>query len=157
LTCFTLVQLTHINEYRQTRLQGDLIVLGQMPALDPSTPHPQIRSTTSSPPAPSSPTSASPSSTFLPPTTFHARYAFSQALARSTALSALETSLDTYLSSTALEPAFLSSTGKPGLSTLDLAKKVGELLKFRQNLILNEENYEDVPDFYWAEASLERA
>lgn len=94
-------------------------------------------------------------SAFLPPDTFHARYAFSQALARSTSLSALETALDSYLSSVSELPDTLSSTGKPGLSRKELIKKLGELLKFRQGLNLNRENFEDIPDFYWAEASLE--
>jgi Uncharacterised ACR, YagE family COG1723 len=84
-----------------------------------------------------------------------ARYAFSQALARSTALSALEISLDRYLSSVALLPHSLSKTGKPGLGRKALIKKLGELMKFRQGLNLNRENFSDTPDFYWAEPELE--
>jgi required for meiotic nuclear division protein 1 len=109
-----------------------------MPTLDASTPVPQ-------------PDKAA----ILPPDTFHARYAFSHALARSTSLSALEGSLDNYLSSVSELPDTLSSTGKPGLSRIELIKKLGELLKFRQGINLNRENFGDVPDFYWAEASLE--
>jgi required for meiotic nuclear division protein 1 len=126
--------------HRPTRLQGDLIVLGQMPELDASTPIPQAAT-----------------AAYLPPESFHARYAFSHALARSTSLSALESSLDNYLSSVSELPDTLSSTGKPGLTRIELIKKLGELLKFRQGLNLNRENFEDVPDFYWAEASLESA
>lgn len=87
--------------------------------------------------------------------TFPARYAYSQALARSTSLSALETSLEKYLSSVALLPDTLRSTGKPGLSRKLLIKKLGELLKFRQGLNLNRESFADTPDFYWTESTLE--
>jgi uncharacterized Rmd1/YagE family protein len=97
----------------------------------------------------------------LPPTAFPeetllARYAYSQALSRSTALSALEVSLDDYLTSMALLPHSLEKTGKPGMGRKALIKKLGELMKFRQGLNLNRENYSDVPDFYWAEPELER-
>jgi required for meiotic nuclear division protein 1 len=96
----------------------------------------------------------------LPPTAFPddtllARYAFSQALSRSTALSALEESLDNYLSSVALLPHSLEKTGKPGLRRKALIKKLGELMKFRQGLNLNRENFSDTPDFYWGEPELE--
>jgi uncharacterized Rmd1/YagE family protein len=93
----------------------------------------------------------------LPEETLLARYAYSQALSRSTALSALEVSLDDYLTSMALLPHALSKTGKPGMGRTALIKKLGELMKFRQGLNLNRENFSDVPDFYWAEPELERA
>ncbi|KAF7312253.1 DUF155 domain-containing protein [Mycena indigotica] len=92
----------------------------------------------------------------FPPETLFARYAFSQALSRSTALSALEVSLDEYLSSMALLPHSLAQTGKPQMSRLALVKKLGELMKFRQGLNLNHENFSDVPDFYWTEPELEK-
>jgi len=95
-------------------------------------------------------------STLFPQETLLARYAFSQALSRSTALSALEVSLDDYLSSMALLPHSLEKTGKPGLGRTALIKKLGELMKFRQGLNLNRENFSDTPDFYWAEPELER-
>lgn len=91
----------------------------------------------------------------LPADTFGARYAFSQAVARSTALSALEGALETYLSSVAALPQTLSATGQPGLSRRHLVVKLGELLRFRQGLNLNRENFADTPDFYWAEPVLE--
>lgn len=91
----------------------------------------------------------------LPQETLLARYAFSQALSRSTALSALEVSLEGYLSSVSLLPDSLQRTGKPGLGRRALIKKLGELLKFRQGLNLNRENFSDTPDFYWAEPELE--
>ncbi|KAH9935253.1 hypothetical protein B0H21DRAFT_759241 [Amylocystis lapponica] len=121
-----------------TRLQGDLILLGRSPPLSseggmPSDLPPSV----------------------LPQETLLARYAFSQALSRSTALSALEVSLDGYLSSVALLPDSLQRTGKPGLGRVALVKKLGELLKFRQGLNLNKENFSDTPDFYWAEPVLE--
>lgn len=92
----------------------------------------------------------------FPQETLLARYAFSQALSRSTALSALEVSLDDYLTSMASLPHSLVKTGKPGLNRTALIKKLGELMKFRQGLNLNRENFIDVPNFYWAEPELER-
>lgn len=91
----------------------------------------------------------------LPRETLLARYAFSQALSRSTALSGLETSLERYLSSVSLLPQALQKTGKPGLGRRALVMKLGELLRFRQGLNLNRENFSDTPDFYWSEPVLE--
>ena len=93
----------------------------------------------------------------LPAETLLARYAFSQALSRSTALSALEASLDEYLSSMALLPHKLATTGRPGMGRTQLIKKLGELMKFRQLLNLTRENFSEVPDFYWEEPGLEGA
>lgn len=124
--------------HRNTRLQGDLIILGQAPPPESDTPLP-----------------ADISSATFPTDTLLARYAYSQALARSTALSGLEVSLERYLSSMALLPDTLVRTGKPGLGRVALVKKLGELLKFRQGLNLNRENFYDTPDFYWAEPVLE--
>ncbi|KAJ7126975.1 cytoplasmic protein [Mycena epipterygia] len=127
-----------VDSIETTRLQGDLIILGKSPPLN------EI-----SPPA------KYPSMVF-PEDTLFARYAFSQALSRSTALSALEVALDEYLSSMALLPHSLAKTGKPGMGRTALVKKLGELMKFRQGLNLNRENFSDVPDFYWTEPELER-
>ena len=96
-----------------------------------------------------------PVSPALPADTLLARYAFSQALSRSTALSALEESLEDYLSSVALLPHSLEKTGRPGLSREALIKKLGVLMKFRQGLNLNRENFSDTPDLYWTEPELE--
>jgi hypothetical protein len=123
---------------RKTRLQGDLIILGSVPPL--SDEHK----------LPSNATTA-----VFPTDTLLARYAFSQALARSTALSAIEVSLDDFLSSVAQLPHSLAQTGKPDLSRKELIKKLGLLMKFRQGLNLNRENFSDTPDFYWAEPVLE--
>ncbi|KAJ3864126.1 hypothetical protein EV359DRAFT_41744 [Lentinula novae-zelandiae] len=118
---------------------GDLIILGKTTPLD----------------------TKDASLSILPPTVFprdtlYARYAFSQALSRSTALSGLEVSLDDYLSSMTHLPHALEETGKPGMSRKALIKKLGELMKFRQGLNLNRENFSDIPDFYWTEPELER-
>jgi required for meiotic nuclear division protein 1 len=96
----------------------------------------------------------------LPPSAFPqetvlARYAFSQALSRSTALSALEASLEDYLSSMSSLPLALEKTGKPGMGRRALVKKLGELLRFRQGLNLNRENFSETPDFYWDHPVLE--
>ena len=123
---------------RKTRLQGDLIILGGGP--QPTDPD-------------SLPGSLPPSA--FPHETVSARYAFSQALSRSTALSALETSLEDYLSSMSLLPRALEKTGKPGMSRRALVKKLGELLRFRQGLNLNRENFSETPDFYWDQPVLE--
>jgi required for meiotic nuclear division protein 1 len=90
-----------------------------------------------------------------PSETLLARYAFSQALSRSTALSALEVSLDEYLSSMAILPHSLEQTGEPGMGRKQLIKKLGQLMRFRQQLNLNKESFIDAPDFYWAEPDLE--
>lgn len=119
-------------------MQGDLIILGRPPVLSSAELVP-----------PKLPPMALPADTLL------ARYAFSQALSRSTALSALEVSLDDYLSTMALLPHSLEKTGKPGMGRKELIKKLGQLMKFRQGLNLNRENFSDVPDFYWTEPDLE--
>ncbi|KAJ7475867.1 hypothetical protein FB451DRAFT_1245070 [Mycena latifolia] len=126
-----------VDPIETTRLQGDLIILGKSPPLNEVAPPAKYLS-------------------MLPAETLLARYAFSQALSRSTALSALEVSLEEYLSSMALLPHSLAQTGKPGMGRTALVKKLGELMKFRQGLNLNRENFSDVPDFYWTEPELER-
>lgn len=123
----------------KTRIQGDLIILGRVAPLEYSENAPTV------PPA----------SPALPADTLLARYTFSQALSRSTALSGLEESLEDYLSSVALLPHSLEKTGKPGLSREALIKKLGALMKFRQGLNLNRENFSDTPDLYWTEPELE--
>ncbi|KAF9468069.1 hypothetical protein BDZ94DRAFT_1247108 [Collybia nuda] len=128
-----------IDPIENTRLQGDLIILGTTSPLS------SVQSL---------PTNLPPMA--LPEATLLARYAYSQALSRSTALSAIEVSLDDYLTSMARLPHTLSKTGKPGMGRTALIKKLGELMKFRQGLNLNRENFSDVPDFYWAEPELER-
>ena len=92
----------------------------------------------------------------LPAETVLARYAFSQALSRSTALSVLEVRLEEHLTSMSGLPSVLQKTGRPGMSRRALIRKLGELLKFRQGLNLNRGNFFDTPDFYWAEPVLER-
>ena len=122
----------------QTRLQGDLIILGKgqndTEAADVIFSLPK---------------------SMLPQDTVMARYAFSQALSRSTSLSAFEVSLEEYLSSVANLPHSLEMTGKPGLRRRELIKKLGELMKFRQGLNLSRENFADTPDFYWTQPVLE--
>jgi uncharacterized Rmd1/YagE family protein len=118
-----------------------LIILGSTPELsDPSEFSPILNNL----PSPALPISSLP-----------ARYAFSQAIARSTALSALETSLEGFLQSVALLPHSLSQTGRPSLERKELIMKLGQLLRFRQLANLNRQNFVDTPDIYWAERSLE--
>ncbi|THH06429.1 hypothetical protein EW145_g4092 [Phellinidium pouzarii] len=122
----------------KTRLQGDLIILGNSPPPEEPMSLPQ--------PLPEM---------VLPQDTLLARYSFSQALARSSALSVLETKLDYYLSSVSALPVTLSQTGQVGQDRREVIMKLGELMIFRQGLILNQENFLDTPDFYWAEPELE--
>lgn len=126
---------------RKTRIQGDLIILGRVSPLQDPANLPSV--------------AVSPPNAALDSTTLLARYAFSQALSRSTALAVLEEALEDYLSSVAQLPHSLERTGKPGLSRKALIKKLGALLKFRQGLNLNRENFSDTPDLYWAEPELE--
>ncbi|TFK28141.1 cytoplasmic protein [Coprinopsis marcescibilis] len=123
----------------QTQLHGDLIILGKTEPLDEPDLLPK-----------NLPAMAFPEESLL------ARYAYSQALSRSTALSALEVSLDNYLTSMSMMPHTLAETGKPGMGRHQLIKKLGELMKFRQLLNLNRENFVDVPDLYWSEPGLEK-
>jgi len=122
----------------KTRLQGDLIILGGGPQ----------------PTDPENLPDSLPLSVF-PQETVLVRYAFSQALSRSTALSALEASLEDYLTSMSSLPLALEKTGKPGMGRRALVKKLGELLRFRQGLNLNRENFFETPDFYWDQPVLE--
>ena len=131
----------YLTLFRQTRLQGDLIILGQVP------PYSGLSET---PPALDPSTESS-----FPKHTFPARYAFSQALARSTALAAFESRLDAFISSVERLPQTLSETGVPGLKRKQIIQKLGQLLKFRQGLNLSRQNFGDMPDFYWAEPVLE--
>ncbi|KAF8599554.1 hypothetical protein BDV93DRAFT_525944, partial [Ceratobasidium sp. AG-I] len=122
-----------------TRLQGDLIILGQMPAIsEVEFPNPSPTNTVA-----------------LPSSTLPARYAFSHALARSSALAALETSLDSYLHSVSRLPSTLGTTGKPGLGRKELRMKLGQLMRFRQGVNLGRETFGDTPDLYWTEPVLE--
>ena len=52
-------------------------------------------------------------------------------------------------------PLALEKTGKPGMGRRALVKKLGELLRFRQGLNLNRENFFETPDFYWDQPVLE--
>ncbi|KAH7341330.1 hypothetical protein B0J17DRAFT_610319 [Rhizoctonia solani] len=139
LKTLELEELEFVTDPKETtRLQGDLIILGQMPPISevefPSPP---------------------PSLTAIPPETLPARYAFSHALARSSALSALETSLDSYLHSVSRLPSTLGTTGKPGLGRKELRMKLGQLMRFRQGVNLGRETFGDTPDLYWTEPVLE--
>ncbi|CCA67117.1 probable RMD1-protein required for Meiotic Division [Serendipita indica DSM 11827] len=124
----------------RTRLQGDLIILGE--SLPLSNPEEIL---------PASLPKAS-----LPEDTLAARYAFSEALARSTALSAIETGVEEFLQSVSKLPQTLSSTGRPGLTRTEIIKKMGLLLKFRQRIFLNPQNFTDMPEVYWSEPQLEK-
>ena len=46
-------------------------------------------------------------------------------------------------------------TGKPDLPRKEIIQKLGHLLKFRQSINLNAENFADTPEVYWSEPGLE--
>ncbi len=46
-------------------------------------------------------------------------------------------------------------TGKPDLPRKEIIQKLGHLLKFRQSINLNAENFADTPELYWSEPALE--
>lgn len=131
-----------LTKSRDTRLQGDLIILGRSPSQHASSELPAHLVNV-------------PTSTSLPTSTLLARYAFSHALARSTALAALESALDDYLVGVSDLPRSLERTGRPGLGRRAVIKKLGEVLRYRQMLMLSRESFTDTPDFYWAEPELE--
>ncbi|KAF8704593.1 hypothetical protein RHS03_06026, partial [Rhizoctonia solani] len=139
LKTLELEELEFVTDPKETtRLQGDLIILGQIPPIS------EVE-------FPSSPSS----STAISSETLPARYAFSHALARSSALAALETSLDSYLHSVSRLPSTLGTTGKPGLGRKELRMKLGQLMRFRQGVNLGRESFGDTPDLYWTEPVLE--
>lgn len=133
-----------VDPSESTRLQGDLIVLGQDSDLD------SIKSISSN----------SQLNTNEYPMLL-TKYSFSHALSRSAKLSALESQLSTYLSKVSSIPSYLALNGKvpPEMDRKAIASSMGELLRFRQGLNLeldNEgENFWGVPDALWDEQILE--
>ena len=84
-----------------------------------------------------------------------AKLAFSHGLARSAKLDVLEEQLDAYLLSTADIPEVLAAGRPLGLNRREIMQKMGQLLKYRQHLNLNSENFLDLPDYYWSKPILE--
>lgn len=79
------------------------------------------------------------------------KIAFSSGFARSTKLAILETSLSTYLASTAQIPQLLSSGRRLpfAISRRFILRKTGELLLLRAQLNLYSELTDSLPDLFW--------
>ncbi|KAL8999646.1 MAG: hypothetical protein Q9169_001606 [Polycauliona sp. 2 TL-2023] len=77
------------------------------------------------------------------------KIAFSSGLARSTKLAALETLLNTYLSSTLSIPRLLSLGSRIPYTRTTILGKTGELLWLRAQLNLYSELTDSLPDLFW--------
>ncbi|GAC75715.1 uncharacterized conserved protein [Moesziomyces antarcticus T-34] len=145
-----------------TRVQGDIIVIGQPPktfdaeadptdtaeALDFAEPAEE--------PAPPPAASTSPYTSFgteWTPTL--ARLAFSQGLARSARLSVQESALSNFLSTVSTIPAQLEQAGSVPLSRASTIQHTGTLLRLRQTANLDRDNFYDEPEVYWENGKME--
>lgn len=119
-----------------TRVVGDLIVIGHQ--RDEKERHAR---------------SSRPPST--PSLTLQARLAFSQGLAASARLSVQESVLLEYLESIAPIPSRLEASGKVPLPRKEVIRKLGTLLRIRQRLNLDRDNFIDDPELYWENSHME--
>lgn len=119
-----------------TRVVGDLIVIGHQ--RDEKERHAR---------------SSRPPST--PSLTLQARLAFSQGLAASARLSVQESVLLDYLESVAPIPSRLEASGKVPLPRKEVIRKLGTLLRIRQRLNLDRDNFIDDPELYWENSHME--
>ncbi|WFD19287.1 hypothetical protein MCAP1_001512 [Malassezia caprae] len=84
-----------------------------------------------------------------------ARLAISQGLAASARLSVQEAVLAQYLRSVSLMPEQLEQNGKVPLPRRALIRKMGTLLRLRQHLNLDRDNFLDDPELYWDNSHME--
>jgi len=84
-----------------------------------------------------------------------ARLAISQGLAASARLSVQEAVLAQYLRSVSLMPEQLEQNGKVPLPRRTLIRKMGTLLRLRQHLNLDRDNFLDDPELYWDNSHME--
>lgn len=84
-----------------------------------------------------------------------ARLAISQGLAASARLSVQEAVLAAYLRSVSLMPEQLEQNGKVPLPRRALIRKMGTLLRLRQHLNLDRDNFLDDPELYWDNSHME--
>ncbi|CBQ68894.1 conserved hypothetical protein [Sporisorium reilianum SRZ2] len=158
-----------------TRVQGDIIVIGQPPksfdAEAETTPedvssesvHTEELDThadTSHPTTSTSDASSTPSTAPYTPfgtewTPTLARLAFSQGLARSARLSVQESALSRFLTTVSAIPAQLERAGSVPLSRTATIKHTGTLLRLRQTANLDRDNFYDEPEVYWENAKME--
>lgn len=106
---------------RETRIKGNLILLGRPPELHSFQ---------------QSPTYAS----------FLTRYTFSVALARSSALALVEAKLNAHLESVGKVPGLLESTGTQPLKRKEVIRKIGELMVLREAVNFRGGGLEDTPE-----------
>ncbi|SNX86197.1 uncharacterized protein MEPE_04906 [Melanopsichium pennsylvanicum] len=166
-----------------TRVQGDIIVIGQPPkhfdaeaeasSNDPSmstvlsaeeaelVEDTSFAASASSASSPSNSTSSSsPSGTSYTSfgtewTPILARLAFSQGLARSARLSVQESTLSRFLSTLTTIPSQLETSGSVPLSRTTTIKHTGTLLRLRQLANLDRDNFYDEPEVYWENSKME--
>lgn len=129
-----------------TRIVGDLIVLGQPPE-QPDRPS-RLSHTSSTPGTPKS-------NAHGPSLSLQARLAFSQGLAASARLTVQESVLSEYATGVAPIPELLEANGKVPLSRRDVIRKLGSLLRIRQRLNLDRDNFIDDPELYWENSHME--
>lgn len=84
-----------------------------------------------------------------------ARLAFSQGLSRSARLSVQESALSRFLTTVSAIPAQLETAGSVPLSRTATIKHTGTLLRLRQTANLDRDNFYDEPEVYWENAKLE--
>lgn len=106
---------------RETRIKGNLILLGRAPELQTFTPSPTYAALLT-------------------------RYTLSLSLARSSALSAVEAKLDDHLESVSKVPHMLEVWGKQPLGRKEVIRKIGELMVLREAVNFRGGGLEDTPE-----------
>lgn len=107
--------------FRETRIKGNLILLGRAPELQTFTPSPTYAALLT-------------------------RYTLSLSLARSSALSAVEAKLDAHLESVSKVPHMLEVWGKQPLGRKEVIRKIGELMVLREAVNFRGGGLEDTPE-----------
>lgn len=119
-----------VDPTEETLIRGNLVLLGRPPQLE----------------------------TFPPSKSYASlltRYTLSLALARSSALSAIEAKLDAHLESVARVPHMLEVWGKQPLKRTEVIRKIGELMVLREAVNFRGGGLEETPEIYWSEPQLE--
>lgn len=124
-----------------TRVVGDLIVVGQAPTGGSLAPRPVLASEHEAPRR----------SSF----TLQSRLAFSQGIAASARLSVQEAALSEYLARVSPIPAQLEAGGQVPLGRRAVIRKLGTLLRLRQRVNLDRDNFIDDPELYWENSRME--
>ena len=113
--------MTDLSLSRETRIKGNLILLGRAPELQTFTPSPTYAALLT-------------------------RYTLSLSLARSSALSAVEAKLDAHLASVSKVPHMLEVWGKQPLGRKEVIRKIGELMVLREAVNFRGGGLEDTPE-----------